>query len=170
MWAPCSALPKPFFLSLFFYGCLLRLDINLPFGMTFTNKDTDNYFFLGNTNEVRRFPYQKGQEQIVGTGEKIADLPGRGYNQHWTRNVVISPDQQKLYVSVGSASNVSEEALPRACVQTINLDGSQQQTFAYGLRNPVSCPASKFIQSPRCNARSTGILPVLKIKFKCTTT
>lgn len=111
--------------------------LNLPFGMTFTNKDTDNYFFLGNTNEVRRFPYQKGQEQIVGTGEKIADLPGRGYNQHWTRNVVISPDQQKLYVSVGSASNVSEEALPRASVQTMNLDGSQQQTFAYGLRNPV---------------------------------
>ena len=107
--------------------------LNAPFGMAFA----ENYFFLGNTNEVRRFPYTKGEEQLTGTGEKIADLPGQGYNQHWTRNVVVSPDGQKLYVSVGSATNVSEEELPRASVQVMNLDGSQQQTFAYGLRNPV---------------------------------
>ena len=111
--------------------------LNLPFGMAFINNGTDNYFFLGNTNEVRRYPYQPGQEQISGTGERIATLPGQGYNQHWTRNVIPSPDRQKLYVSVGSASNVSEEPLPRASVQIMNPDGSQQQTFAYGLRNPV---------------------------------
>lgn len=107
--------------------------VNIPFGMTFTN----GYFFLGNSSEVRRFPYTTGQQQLTGTGQKIADLPGGGYNQHWTRNVLASPDQKKLYVSVGSASNVDVEPLPRASVQVMNLDGSNQQTFASGLRNPV---------------------------------
>ncbi|MBH8552996.1 sorbosone dehydrogenase family protein [Nostocaceae cyanobacterium CENA357] len=107
--------------------------LNIPFGMAFA----DNSFFLGNTDAVLRFPYAKGQQQLTGTGEKIADLPGGGYNQHWTRNVVVSPDRNQLYVSVGSRSNVDEEPLPRASVQVMNLDGSQQETFAYGLRNPV---------------------------------
>ncbi|AFZ23655.1 glucose/sorbosone dehydrogenase [Cylindrospermum stagnale PCC 7417] len=107
--------------------------LNIPFGMAFAN----NSFFLGNTDAVLRFPYTKGQQQLTGAGEKIADLPGGGYNQHWTRNVVVSPDGKKLYVSVGSRSNVDEEPLPRATVQVMNLDGSQQQTFASGLRNPV---------------------------------
>lgn len=107
--------------------------LNLPFGMTFAG----DYFFLGNTNEVRRFPYTSEQEQLSGTGERIADLPGNGYNQHWTRNVVAAPDGQKLYVTIGSAGNVDEEPLPRASVQVMNLDGSDQQTVASGLRNPV---------------------------------
>lgn len=107
--------------------------LNIPFGMAFA----DNSFFLGNTDAVLRFPYTKGQQQITGTGKKIADLPGGGYNQHWTRNVVAAPDGQKLYVSVGSQSNVEEEPLPRASVQVMNLDGSNQQTFAFGLRNPI---------------------------------
>lgn len=107
--------------------------LNIPFGMAFA-KDS---FFLGNTDAVMRFPYTKGQQQITGNGEKIADLPGGGYNQHWTRNVVAAPDGDKLYVSVGSQSNVDEEPLPRASVQVMNLDGSNQQTFASGLRNPV---------------------------------
>ncbi|MBD2387776.1 PQQ-dependent sugar dehydrogenase [Cylindrospermum sp. FACHB-282] len=107
--------------------------LNIPFGMAFAG----NSFFLGNTNAVLRFPYTKGKQQLTGSGKKIADLPGGGYNQHWTRNVVVSPDGKKLYVSVGSRSNVDEEPLPRATVQVMNLDGSQQQTFASGLRNPV---------------------------------
>ncbi|MBD2250134.1 PQQ-dependent sugar dehydrogenase [Nostoc parmelioides] len=107
--------------------------LNIPFGMAFAG----NSFFLGNTDEVLQFPYTEGQQQLTGTGKKIADLPGGGYNQHWTRNVVASPDGNKLYVSVGSRSNVDEEELPRASVQVMNLDGSQKQTFAFGLRNPV---------------------------------
>ncbi len=106
--------------------------LNIPFGMAFGG----DYFFLGNTDAVLRFPY-KGEEQLQGRGEKIAQLPGGGYNQHWTRNVVVAPDGKKLYVSIGSRSNVDEESLPRASVQVMNFDGSQQQTFAYGLRNPV---------------------------------
>lgn len=107
--------------------------LNIPFGMAFAQGS----FFLGNTDAVLKFPYTEGQQQITGTGQKIANLPGGGYNQHWTRNVVASPDGKKLYVSVGSRSNVSEEPLPRASVQVINLDGSNQQTFASGLRNPI---------------------------------
>ncbi|MBW4670359.1 MAG: sorbosone dehydrogenase family protein [Cyanomargarita calcarea GSE-NOS-MK-12-04C] len=107
--------------------------LNIPFGMAFAG----NSFFLGNTDAVFRFPYTKGQQQLSGTGTKIADLPGGGYNQHWTRNVVAAPDSNKLYVTVGSRSNADEEELPRASVQVMNLDGTQQQTFASGLRNPV---------------------------------
>ncbi|MDJ0676601.1 MAG: sorbosone dehydrogenase family protein [Calothrix sp. MO_167.B42] len=107
--------------------------LNIPFGMAFG----ENTFFLGNTNAVLRFPYTKGQQNLNGKGEKIATLPSGGYNQHWTRNILLSPDGKKLYVSIGSRSNVDEESLPRASVQQMNLDGSQQKTFAFGLRNPV---------------------------------
>lgn len=110
-----------------------RNGVNQPLGMAFTNDS----FFLANTDAVLRFPYTTNQEQITGSGQQIADLPGGGYNQHWTRNLIVSPDQTKLYVSVGSKSNASEEPLPRASVQVMNLDGSDQQTFASGLRNPV---------------------------------
>lgn len=107
--------------------------LNRPLGMAFA----DNSFFLGNTDAVLRFAYAKNQQEITGTGRKIADLPASGYNNHWTRNVVVSPDGNKLYVSIGSGTNVDEEPLPRASVQVMNLDGSQKQTFASGLRNPV---------------------------------
>ncbi len=107
--------------------------LNLPFGMTFSNDS----FYVGNTDAVLRFPYQQGQEQLSGRGQQITELPGQGYNQHWTRNVVAAPDGQKLYVSVGSKTNAEEEPLPRASIQVMNLDGSDQQTFASGLRNPI---------------------------------
>ncbi|MEB3311377.1 MAG: sorbosone dehydrogenase family protein [Snowella sp.] len=107
--------------------------LDLPFGMAFT----ENSFFLGNQSAVRRYGYTSGQQQLTGQGTAIASLPGGGYRQHWTRNVIVSPDQQKLYVSIGSRSNVDEEPLPRASVQVMNLDGTGQQTFASGLRNPV---------------------------------
>ncbi|HIK18001.1 MAG TPA: sorbosone dehydrogenase family protein [Leptolyngbyaceae cyanobacterium M33_DOE_097] len=107
--------------------------LDIPFGMAFSNDS----FFLGNTSAVLRFPYRSGQESLEGVGQKVTDLPGGGYNQHWTRNVVVAPDQTKLYVSIGSRSNNDEEPLPRASVQVMNLDGSDRQTFASGLRNPV---------------------------------
>lgn len=108
-------------------------NLDLPLGMAFAG----GYFFVGNTGEVLRFPYQAGEDKITGKGEIIADLPGRGYNQHWTRNVVVSPDGKKLYVSVGSETNVEEELPPRAAVSVMNLDGGGNQVFASGLRNPV---------------------------------
>jgi glucose/arabinose dehydrogenase len=107
--------------------------LNIPFGMAFA----EGSFFLGNTDEVVRFPFEAGQRSLNGQGNRIANLPGGGYNQHWTRNVVVSPEGNQLYVSVGSQSNADEEPLPRAAVQAMGLDGSNARIFASGLRNPV---------------------------------
>lgn len=108
-------------------------NLNQPLGVTFAGGS----FYVANTGEVLRFDYQPGQLQLEGTGTEITQLTPGGYNQHWTRNIVTSPDGNKLYVSVGSKSNVEPEELPRASIQVMNLDGSQRDTYAYGLRNPV---------------------------------
>lgn len=106
--------------------------LDIPFGMAFVGER----FFLGNSHEVRRYPYVRGQA-LQGEGERIAELPGGGYNQHWTRNVIPSADGEHLYVSIGSATNVEVEPLPRASVQRIDLDGGNMTTVGSGLRNPV---------------------------------
>src|SRR5262249_27275999 len=69
-----------------------------PFGIAFWK----DYVYVGNTNAVVRFRYKPGQTQADGPAEKIADLPGKGYREHWTRNLLFSPDGNKLYVTVGS--------------------------------------------------------------------
>ncbi len=108
-------------------------ELDIPFGMAFSAE----YFYLGNSDEVRRYRVRPGQESLDGKGERIAELPGGGYNQHWTRNVVVAPSGDKLFVSIGSKSNASEEDPPRAAILTMALDGSGQRVFASGLRNPV---------------------------------
>ena len=105
--------------------------LDIPFGMAFA----DNAFFLGNHDEVRRFDYKEGE--LVGPGRQLIALPGGGYNQHWTRNVIPAGDGEHLYVSIGSATNVDPEPLPRASIQRIRLDGSKMETYGHGLRNPV---------------------------------
>ena len=107
--------------------------LDIPFGMAFAQ----GYFFLGNHNSVRRYSYGKGSNQLQGKGELITSLPGGGYRQHWTRNVIVSPEEAKLYISIGSRSNVDVEDLPRASIQVMNFDGTNRETFADGLRNPV---------------------------------
>lgn len=107
--------------------------LDLPFGMAFAGE----HFYLGNQDEVRRYPWTDGMERLEGTGERITRLPGGGYRQHWTRNVVVSPDGAHLYVSVGSESNVGVEPEPRATILRMGLDGSGRRVFAAGLRNPV---------------------------------
>jgi glucose/arabinose dehydrogenase len=110
--------------------------LELPFGMAFAEIDGSTRFFLGNHDEVRRYGYP-GRAELEGRGEKLADLPGGGYRQHWTRNVVVSPAGDRLFVTVGSRTDHDIEPLPRASVQTMGLDGSDLRTFAHGLRNPV---------------------------------
>lgn len=107
--------------------------VNVPFGMAFV----DGYFLLGNTNEVRRYPWKSGQLKLEGKGEQITELPGGGYNQHWTRNVIAAPKGNWIYVSVGSQSNVDVEEDPRAAVLKMRPDGADRTVFARGLRNPV---------------------------------
>lgn len=107
--------------------------LDIPFGMAFV----PGAFFVGNHDEVRRYDYAEGQGALVGEGARVLALPGGGYRQHWTRNVVPSPDGQRLFVSVGSRTNVDPEDPPRASVLSMRLDGSDVRTFASGLRNPV---------------------------------
>jgi len=105
-----------------------------PFGMAFWK----NYLYIGNTDAVLRFTYKPGQTKAEGTPEKIADLPGKGYREHWTRNVVFSPDGKKMYVTVGSETNVSVEPEPmRAAIVEFNPDGTGKRIFASGTRNPI---------------------------------
>lgn len=118
-------------------------DLTLPFGLAFWK----NYLYVGMTNAVVRFSYKPGQTEAQGPPEKIADLPGRGYRQHWTRNVIFDPSGKKLYVTVGSESNVDVEKEPlRATISEYNPDGSGKRIFASGLRNPIGLafhPATK---------------------------
>jgi glucose/arabinose dehydrogenase len=108
-------------------------NLNQPFGMAFR----DNYFYVANTDSVIRFGYKTGQTQAADKGEKIVDLPGKGYNQHWTRNLIFSPDGKKLYISVGSQSNADIEPPNRAAILECDPDGKNLRVFASGIRNPV---------------------------------
>jgi glucose/arabinose dehydrogenase len=108
--------------------------LNAPFGMAFWH----DYLYVGNNNAVIRFKYQSGQTKAEGAPEKIADLPGNGYREHWTRNLIFSPDGSKLYVTVGSKSNVDAGEEPmRAAISEFNPDGSGQRIYAAGTRNPI---------------------------------
>jgi glucose/arabinose dehydrogenase len=112
-------------------------NLNRPFGMLILG----NSFYVGNTDGVYRFPYIAGQTSIKEKGEKILDLPALGYNNHWTRNLIANREGTKIYVTVGSGSNVAEHGIDkeknRANILEINPDGSGFRVFASGLRNPV---------------------------------
>lgn len=112
-------------------------DLNQPFGMLVLN----DYFYVANTDGLYRYPYKAGQMKITAEAEKIMDLPAGGYNNHWTRNLLTNKDGSKIYVSVGSASNVGEYGMEkedgRAAIWEINPDGSDKKIYASGLRNPV---------------------------------
>ena len=112
-------------------------NLNQPFGMLVLG----NHFYVANTDGLYRYPYKTGQMKIIAEGEKIMDLPAGGYNNHWTRNLLTNKDGSKIYVSVGSASNVGEYGMDReegrAAIWEINPDGSGKKVYASGLRNPV---------------------------------
>lgn len=112
-------------------------DLHSPFGMALVGND----FYVANTDAVLRFPYQEGQTRISAAGEKIADLPAGPINHHWTKSLIASPDGRKLYVGVGSNSNVGENGLDnetgRAAIWEIDPQSGRQRIFASGLRNPV---------------------------------
>jgi glucose/arabinose dehydrogenase len=105
-----------------------------PFGIAFWR----DYVYIGNTDAIIRYPYKAGQMKAVGPSEQIAEVPGKGYREHWTRNILFSPDGKKMYVTVGSESNVDVEANPmRATITEYNPDGTGKRTYASGTRNPI---------------------------------
>ena len=112
-------------------------DLNQPFGMLVI----DNYFYVANTDGLYRYPYSAGATKITSEGEKIVELSASGYNNHWTRNIITNKNRDKIYISVGSASNVGEQGMEkevrRANILEVNLDGSGEIIYASGLRNPV---------------------------------
>lgn len=108
--------------------------LSQPFGMAF-HKD---WFYVANTDSVVRFKYKSGQTAAEGDPERLVELTAGGYNQHWTRNVIFSRDGKQMFVSIGSASNVSVEADPRrAAISVYDPDGKNHRIYAGGLRNPI---------------------------------
>lgn len=108
--------------------------VDQPFGMAFLN----GYFYVANTNSIVRFKYKPGQTAAEGESEMLVELTRGGYNQHWTRNVIFSPDGKKMFVAIGSETNVSVEADPRrAAISVYDPDGKNHRIYASGLRNPI---------------------------------
>ncbi len=111
--------------------------LNQPYGMAFVG----NSFYVANTDGLWVFPYKSGDTKITGVGKKIVELPAGGYNNHWTRNLLVNKNKDKIYISVGSGSNVGENGMEhevrRAAILEVNPDGTGERIFASGLRNPV---------------------------------
>jgi glucose/arabinose dehydrogenase len=111
--------------------------LNRPHGMALVGEK----LYVGNTDAVVAYPYAAGQTKITAAPERIVALPAGGYNNHWTRGLLLSRDGKTLFVAVGSGSNVAENGLEaernRANILVMNLDGSNLRVFASGLRNPV---------------------------------
>jgi len=111
-------------------------NLNSPFGMALVG----NELYVANADAVVRFPYEAGQTSITAAGTKLVDLPGGPINHHWTKNLIASADGSKLYVTVGSNSNVGENGMQaeegRAAIWEVDRASGSHRIFASGLRNP----------------------------------
>jgi glucose/arabinose dehydrogenase len=109
-------------------------NLSQPFGMALVG-DT---FYVGNTDGVVAFPYTSGATRITAPARKLSTYKPGG---HWTRSLLASPDSNKLYVGVGSLSNIAESGFEveqgRACIYELDVASGRQRLFASGLRNPV---------------------------------
>ena len=108
--------------------------LNQPFGMALLG-DT---FYVGNTDGVFAFPYEAGATRISGAGRRLTTFKSGG---HWTRSILPTPDGKRLYVGVGSLSNISDRGMAaeegRAAIYELDLASGAARIFASGLRNPV---------------------------------
>lgn len=113
---------------------VLRDDLASPSGIAWA----DGSLYVANHDAVLRFDYEPGATSLEGPPEKLMDLPAAG--NHWMRNLVLSPDNSKLYVAVGSASNIGESGMEaevgRAAIHEIDLATGRSRQYAGGLRNP----------------------------------
>jgi len=105
-----------------------------PYGLAFA----PGFLYVGTTGSVVRFPYRAGDLQTDGAAKLVAPLTAGGYNQHWTRNLLFSPDGRWLFVTVGSSCNTCIESDPqRAAITRMAPDGTHRTLYATGTRNPV---------------------------------
>ncbi len=111
-------------------------NLNSPFGMTLVGND----LYVADTDRLLRFHYEPGATEIKTQPIKVTDLPGGTLNHHWTKNVIASKDGSKLYVTVGSNSNVGENGLDkeegRAAIWEVDRATGNHRIFASGIRNP----------------------------------
>ena len=111
-------------------------NLNSPFGMALVGND----LYIADTDQLLRFHYENGDTAIKSQPIKVLDLPGGTLNHHWTKNVIASKDGSKLYVTVGSNSNVAENGLDkeegRAAIWEVDRATGNHRIFASGLRNP----------------------------------
>jgi glucose/arabinose dehydrogenase/mono/diheme cytochrome c family protein len=111
-----------------------------PYGIAFYPPGKDpQWVYVGSTGSVVRFPYHNGDMKSSGAAQQITDLPNTG-GGHWTRDVQFSADGKKMYVGVGSESNVDDPDThsaekDRADILEFNPDGSGKRVYAYGIRN-----------------------------------
>ncbi|HEX6192481.1 MAG TPA: sorbosone dehydrogenase family protein [Chitinophagaceae bacterium] len=109
-------------------------NLKQPFGMLVL-KDK---FYVGNTDAVVEYPYDPKATAIAGAGKSIVSLPT---GRHWTRNIISNAAGNKIYIAVGSASNIAEDGIEkenrRANILEVNVDGTGERIYASGLRNPV---------------------------------
>jgi glucose/arabinose dehydrogenase len=115
---------------------VLLAGLKSPFGMALSG----DRLFIANTDAIVRVPYAEGATRIDATPEKVVDLPAGDQNRHWTRSLAASPDGSRLYVTVGSDSNVAERGMDyeveRAAVLEVDPAHGSKRIFASGLRNP----------------------------------
>lgn len=111
--------------------------LNSPFGMALVG----DVLYVANTDAVVRFPYSPGATSITASPVKVVDLPAGPLNHHWTKNLIAKADGSRLYVSVGSNSNVAENGIlqerDRAAILEVDPAAGVYRVFASGLRNPV---------------------------------
>ena len=96
--------------------------------------------YVADTDAVLKFPYHDGDTKITAPGVKLVDLPAGTINHHWTKNVIANADGSKLYVSVGSNSNVGDNGIAaeegRAAIWEVDAKTGDHRIFASGIRNP----------------------------------
>lgn len=116
---------------------VLLQNLNSPFGMALVG----DYLYVANSDAVLKFPYARGDTRITADGIKLLSLPAGAINHHWTKNIIASNDGSKLYVSIGSNSNVAERGMEveaeRAAIWEVDIKTGAHRIFASGLRNPV---------------------------------
>jgi glucose/arabinose dehydrogenase len=114
---------------------VLLQGLTSPFGMALVGET----LFIANADAVVKVPFQAGQTQITATPAKVVDLPSK-INHHWTKNLIASADGKKLYVTVGSNSNIGENGMEneegRAAIWEVDAQSGQHRVYASGLRNP----------------------------------
>jgi glucose/arabinose dehydrogenase len=107
-----------------------------PFGMALVG-DT---LYVANSDSVVKFPYTPDTTRITAGATHLVDLPGGAINHHWTKNLIASVDGSKLYVTVGSNSNVGEHGMDaeaqRAAIWEVDAASGAHRIYASGLRNP----------------------------------